>query len=397
MPKKTVVGLDVGTNNLRAVEALPTPNGPKIIGAASIAIPKGCVVGGTVTDKQAFSTALKELWAVGKFSTREVRVVTNSESNRASLEVFDDEIDFARVLPFTLKSEHNVDTSNLYISFHTLRKFEETVEDRSSTDKVRVVPKREIFLATTERAGVDTLIEAFTMARLRVISLDIAPLAIIRGDHDPSYSGHPEGINTHVNIGGDLTTVVITHQGQPAFVRVVGNGGSNITNAISEQLSVSEDEAEALKIRTLTMSPKLLKLDTLMGTVFGSDEDEPSDEGTEQYSMNETDAYDIVNEELMDIIDEITSTVLYFVDRNSRGLGRIKNRTYISGGTASFGKIRTHLIHEIGSESTINSQPFNIMSKMGLMDTGLAQQLSDVQHHYTIAVGAIRGTGGESL
>lgn len=396
MPKKTVVGLDVGTNNLRAVEAIATGSGPKIIGVASIELPEGTVVGGEVRDIPAFSETLKTLWKSGKFSAKDVRIISNSEKNIAKLATMDDEVDFARILPFVLKQKSGIDTTKSYISYHTLRKFEVPEEDKSIVEGFRMVPKREIFLATTERTIVDSFIEAFSEANLRILSVDIAPLSIIRGDTDPTYNGPPEGIDTHVNIGGDLTTIVISNNGQPVFVRVIDVGGNDITNAIAEELDINESDAERLKIRTLTMNPRLLDRSLTQGTVFGADENEPEDEGVEEYSFNEMDAYDITNDELSSIITDISSTVLFFVDRNSMGLGKVKNRVYVSGGTAAFGKIRTHLAHEIGTMETINSRPFSNMEARKLMDSGLVQRFESIQHEYVIAVGAILGAGGES-
>lgn len=395
MAQKTIVGLDIGTTKLRAVEAVMVNGSPKIIGVASTSLPEGAVVGGELQKVEAFAEAVKNLWKIGKFTAKDARVVINSERNIAKLATMDDEIDFGKTLPFRLKTKHDLKTSEYYISYHTLRKYETEEEDRSLAEGHKTVPKRDIFLAAAQRSLVDAVLNGFAKTDIRLLSIDLAPLALIRGESDLSEDSDNDKMDVHVNIGGDTTIIVIANHAQPVFVRIIDIGGNRITESIADQLEVSLEEAERLKLKTLSMNPKILQRPLTAGTVFGDDSETPEDDGEKEYSFNELDAYEIVNDELGAIIFNISTTVLYFIDQNQFGLGGDINHVYVSGGTAAFGKIRHHLIHELGADNTSMSKPLTRMTEKGLLDADLAGQFAKTQHEYTMAVGAVIGQGGE--
>lgn len=395
MAQKTIVGLDIGTTKLRGVEATMVGGNPKIIGISSVPLPDGTVVGGEIENVANFSEAVKALWKVGKFTAKDTRVVINSENNIAKLASMHDEVDFAKTLPFRLKSKLQFPSADYYISYHTLRKYESEERDTSRPEGFKVVPKRDIFLAAAKRTLVDSVLDGFKGTGVRLLSIDLAPLAMIRAENNPEYApDHDDEIDIHVNVGGDTTTVVISNNSQPVFVRIIDIGGNNITDSVAEQLDVSFTEAEKLKLETLTMKPSLLQRPLHVGSVFEEEEDIEEDQIPE-YSEDQLDAYEVVNDELGAIIENITDTIQYFVDQNHQSLGEHINTVYLSGGTASFRKIRHHLIHEIGAERTVISAPLDMMNKRNLLSDGLAGQFPRTQHEFVLAVGAALGVGGE--
>lgn len=398
MAQKTIVGLDIGTNTLRAVEVLRGSQ-PQIIGVASLTLDKGIVEKGEVKNYIELADALKKLWKIGKFTARDVKVVFNSESNSNELISLDDETDFSKTLPFRLaKKNKDFSTTESYISYHTLRKYEVQEADPSVLEGFKVVPKRDIFISTVKRTLVDTLLDAFTRTDLRVISIDLAPLAMIRGDMigiPVDTSSSEENINIHVNIGGATNTLVITNNAQPVFMRISSAGGNFIDEEIEAELGVSSEEATRLKIRTLTMNPALFQRDSNAGTIFANTEEQPIPDN-EKYTENEIIAYEIVNDMLNGVIHDTAQGIAYFINRNEQGLGEYIDNIFVSGATASFGKIRHHLSLETGAENTDLSQPFSAMRDKGLISENLVEQFNVVQHEYNIAVGAVLGNGGNA-
>lgn len=395
MAQKTIVGLDIGTTRLRAVEAVMNNGKPKIIGVASAGLPEGTVVGGELQDVHAFTDALKNLWKVGKFTSKDARVIINSEQNVSTLSTLDDEIDFNRTLPFRLKAKDAFQPSEFYISYHTIRKYEVQEEDRSHPDGFKTVPKRDIFLAAAKRNLIDAVLRGFDGTDIRLLSIDIAPLALIRSESDIDSENDEDEIDIHVNVGGDSTILVVSNRAQPVYVRVINLGGNTITDSIAEQLDVSWEDAEKLKLGTLTMNPKLLQRPLSAGNVFGDESDAPENDGQSEYSFDQMDAYEIVNNELAAIIENISQTILYFINENQYGLGDNIDNVYLSGGTAAFGKIRHHLYHEINARQTSIAKPLNNMLAKGLVDEQLVKQFDPIQHEFSLAIGAVLGQGGE--
>ena len=395
MPAKTVVGLDIGSTRIRGVEASVSGGQPNIIGIASIAIPEGAVDRGEVKDVSAFTSALKQLWKQGKFTAKDVRIVVNTEDNIAKLTTLTDEIDFAKTLPFKLKNKEAFNVDEYYLSYHTIRKYETSEKDTSRVEGVRNVPKRDILLAGAKRKMVDLLVTSFNGADLRPLSIDIGPLAMIRAEADLNKDSDDDAIDIHLNVGGDMTTVVISHHLQPVYIRIIDIGGNMITDSISEQLKIDYAYAERLKLETLGMNPSLISKKSYAGGIFEEDESEAKEDEV-KYTRDQLDAFDVVNDELSAIISNINRTIIYFIEQNPLGLGRNIQTIYVSGGTAAFDQIRLRLTHEIGAKQTILSNPLTKLEERGMVSKSIATQFVDRQHEYTLAVGAILGDGGKN-
>lgn len=397
MPAKTVVGLDIGSTRIRGVEATISGNQPNITGVASVALPEGAVERGEIKDATAFANALKYLWKQGKFTSKDVRVVVNTEDNIAKLTTLTDEIDFGKTLPFKLKNKEAFDVDEYYLSYHTIRKYESQEKDSSVIEGVRSVPKRDILLAGAKRKMIDLLVTAFDGADLRPLSVDIGPLAMIRAESNPASNVETDAIDIHLNVGGDMTTIVISNNAQPVYIRIIDIGGNTITDSIAEQLDIDYAYAEKLKLETLGMNPSLVsKPSYLSEGIFGDDDEDDSLSDEQQYTRDQLDAYDVVNDELSAIISNINRTIIYFVEQNPLGLGKNIQSIYVSGGTAAFSQIKLRLTHEIGAQQTILSNPFTKLADKGMISKNIQQQFSDKQHEYTLAVGAILGNGGKN-
>ncbi|MBC9704771.1 MAG: pilus assembly protein PilM [Enterococcus sp.] len=395
MPKKqkTFVGLDIGSTRIRGVEATMSGGKPQIIGIASLALDDGIVESGEIKDIPEFARALKSLWKQGKFTAKDVRIVINSENNIAKLTSVSDEIDFDKTLPFKLKKVEVFNVDDFYLSYHTIRKYTVQEADTSRVEGYRVVPMRDIFLAGSKRVSIDSLVTALDSADLRPLSVDIAPLALIRAE---SLEGIQElrddSIDIHINVGGDMTTIVISSLDQPVYMRITDIGGNTITDAIARELDIDYAYANKLKLETVSMKPNLVKRAPGANSIFADDE---APEETPQYTQDQLDAFDVVTDEISAIISNINRTIIYFIEQNQLGLGDDIGTVYVSGGTAAFDQIIRRLTHEIGANRTILSNPISILSEKKMIKSSIADKFLEREHEYTLAVGAVLGHGGQ--
>ncbi len=80
MPKTGVVGLDIGSTHVRAAEVRPGRGGnaakrtATLTRYAEIPLPLGAVRDGEVANAETVTAALKELWTLGKFTSRDVNL-----------------------------------------------------------------------------------------------------------------------------------------------------------------------------------------------------------------------------------------------------------------------------------------------------------------------------------
>src|SRR4051794_7405396 len=72
MGKPPVIGLDIGTFAVRAVELVPGGSRPTLSRFGQVTLPPGAVIGGEVGDVAAVGAALTKLWEEVGFKSRDV-------------------------------------------------------------------------------------------------------------------------------------------------------------------------------------------------------------------------------------------------------------------------------------------------------------------------------------
>jgi type IV pilus assembly protein PilM len=393
MPSKTIVGLDIGSTHIRGVEAVQG-NGPlKIKAMASIALQHGVIELGDIKDSAAFTKALKDLWAKGKFTTKEVRIVSNSQSNITRLITLDWERDFKKTLPFKLKDAGMFDAAEYYFGYHTIHEYMEQVEDRTSAAGVKEVRRKDILLAGSRRETTDSMINVFKAAGLKPISIDMSPLALIRAEKSDSDANG--AIDIHVNIGASITTVVISLNDQPIYLRSIADvGGNTITKKILEALPHADFAyAEKIKFDSTDMLPVASVYDRPTTSMFDDDDDENgvAEKAAAAYSRDQMEVYPIIVEEVSAIIDNIHQSIEYYINTNRNGIGRNINKIFLSGGTARFSQIRSRLEREIGSGEAVYSQPLTYLANTG--QGSFDKKYLEKEFDYVLPIGALVGNG----
>jgi type IV pilus assembly protein PilM len=80
------------------------------------------------------------------------------------------------------------------------------------------------------------------------VGLDLIAFALLRSVavRDPALFD-TSGEEAIIDVGAEITSIVVHDGGVPRFVRILPAGGNDITNAVARALGVSVEEAEALK------------------------------------------------------------------------------------------------------------------------------------------------------
>ena len=232
-----IVGLDIGTSAVRAVE-LTIDNGsrPVLEAFGQVGLPTGSVVDGEIRDRSQVVQALQRIWREGGFKQR--KVVLGVAGLRAITREVDmpplppDELDEAvrfqadQVVPFPM--------DQTMISSKVIAQF----ADADGTQQIRVL------VAAAHRELVDGVVEAVKEAGLEPVGIDLDTAALARALHDPTFG---DGAEVVVSVGAGLTLVVVHRGGQLQFVRTIDLGGESITRAIAGALDVPPIDAEQIK------------------------------------------------------------------------------------------------------------------------------------------------------
>lgn len=390
MPAKVIVGIDVGSTHLRAVEASWEKGALTIRKVGSLPLLAGTVEYGEVKDAPELTRALKELWRRYKFASKNVRVAINSDNDINQLMTLNWEKDFAQTFRFNLGEDVFANVDEYYVGYHTIKEYFVKEEDRTVPQGgFKNVRKKDILLSGAKKVSVDTLLQSLKNADLRAISIDLAPLSLLRAE----ATSNPDAVNVHINIGAAMTMVIIEQNNQPLFLRTIPRlGGAQITQTVSRELELPLEEAERLKISIVDMAAPSLPLPAAIteDSVFAADEPTETAAPETSYSPQQNDAWTLVNAELSAIVDNIRQSIDYFsFSRDDVEINDIS----LSGGTAAFNAIRLRLAREVGTGGAYISTPFTTLAEAGTIK--YTQGTVDKEYEYAIALGAALGKGAK--
>lgn len=238
----TVVGIDIGSSSLRAVEVdLSTKGRPTLVRAHEVPIPDGAVKRGEVVEPHTVASAYRRLWAAGGFKSKEIALGIGGQSVIVR-DLSVPRIPLAQIkesLPYQVQDLLPVPVADAVLDFYPI--------GEGQAESGTVV--NGLLIAAFKQA-VTTNITAATMAGLEPVSMDLLPFATTRMH---SLSNPAEGYAVHMNIGANATSIIIVKGAVPHFIRIVPSGGDDVTRLLMTRLNIPREQAEALK-RTLGLT-----------------------------------------------------------------------------------------------------------------------------------------------
>jgi len=233
------IGLDIGSTAVRAAE-LSAGTQPTVVRAAQGPLPAGAVENGEVREPLAVSSALRELWKRGGFSSGHVWLGVGNQR------VVVREI----ALPFLPEKELKASLS-LQVQEFIPMPVDEAVLDYDPIGEFEQDDRKmlRMLLVAAQRAMVDQVVQSVTGAGLEPMGLDLTPFALVRavGTPDVSMDLEEGGEEAIIDIGAHVTNIVVHDRGDTRFVRILPSGGRDVTTAIARAAGVDDVVAERLK------------------------------------------------------------------------------------------------------------------------------------------------------
>jgi type IV pilus assembly protein PilM len=229
----TPIGLDIGSSSIRAVEVRRGKDEYSLTNFGQIPLPPGTVVAGVVQDSAAVTLALKQLWAACKFGTKHVSIgVTNPQLVVREMAIANlPPKEMRQALPFQVKDALPLAVERSLLDFHPL---EEAGDNPTVRGLLIAMPKEAVL----------TAVDAVEKAGLHVDAVDLASFALLR-----AASRLDAQVEAIVDIGAEVTSVVVHVDGEPLIVRTVPRGGTEITTSMAGRLGLSPAEADVVKCR----------------------------------------------------------------------------------------------------------------------------------------------------
>lgn len=235
------LGLDIGATEVRLAEVEFTGKGSTatasgtLIGFATVPLPRGAVQAGEIVDVTAVGSAIKRAFASGGFSTKEVQLGVGS-AGVVVREVDLPELPMSQMktsLPFQVQEMLPMSSDEALLDFYPTAQ-----RDGETTKLLRGI------LVAAPKSTVSQHILAVENAGLRPMMVDLNAFALLRAQLTEDYRGK---VVAFVDIGARVTTVIIANSGMPRMVRILPNGGQDVTDAVATALHISAQEADDVK------------------------------------------------------------------------------------------------------------------------------------------------------
>jgi type IV pilus assembly protein PilM len=235
------IGLDIGSNAVRAAEVVATRHGPVLRRFAQIGLPRGAVVDGEIVDPGPVAAALRRLWSEGGFTGRKVVLAVSGPRVmvRQALVPTMSESDFRLAVRFQAGDLIPLPVDEAILDFVIL-----PVPAGEPVDRDRM----QVLLAAAHRDVIDSHLRVLRAASLRAVAVDLGPTAAVRATG--RMSGDAEATVAVVDVGADLTVVAVREGGRLRFSRTLNSGGGDLTGRLAERLDVAHARAENLKRRS---------------------------------------------------------------------------------------------------------------------------------------------------
>lgn len=349
MAKTRVIGLDIGTTQVRAAEVeLGSGRGgrrPTLIRAGEVPLPFGAVRDGEVVEPSTVGTAIKQLWTQHKFSSKDVQLGVGNQR------VIVRELDMPAMplpelkasLPFQVQDLIPVAVEDAILDY---------LPTGSRNGEHGAIVSGLLVAATKDTVRAN--IAAVKAAGLRPVGVDLSAFALARSLGGPETLGQVLAL---VDIGARVTTVVIVANGVPTMVRLLPSGGQDATEAITKAMGVTAREAEGIKRQIglgFAVAPELEDAARAVSTVTTT------------------------------LVESIRNTFVYYASSHP---GAAAQAVFVTGGACVLPGLGQYL-------SSASRLPVAIGQPLGSVDvagSARAPHVLDAQHTYAVSLGLAMG------
>jgi type IV pilus assembly protein PilM len=236
---KPLVGLDIGSSGIKAVELTKSKKGYQLTGFACESLSPDAVVDGAIMDAPAVADSIKRLFLSGKFKPKTVATGVSGHS------VIVKRVVVPAATPSDLEASIQFDAEQ-YIPFDIAEvNLDYQVVGPGITAAEE--PGMEVVLVAAKKDKIQNHTNVISLAGKNPDVVDIDAFAL-QNVFEANYNVNPNTTIALLNIGASLMNINITKGGMPLFIRDVSVGGNQYTDILQKELQLSFEEAEELKL-----------------------------------------------------------------------------------------------------------------------------------------------------
>ena len=236
---KPLVGLDIGSSSLKAVELVKSKKGYQLTAFAYEPLAPDLVVDGAIMDAPAVSETIKKTFAAAKFKPKGVATGVSGHS------VIVKRVVVPAATPDEVESSIQMDAEQ-YIPFDIAEvnlDYQVVGPGTTSAEEAGM----EIVLVAAKKDKIQNHTNVIGLAGRTPEVVDIDAFAL-QNAFEANYTVDADAPVALLNIGASLMNINISKGGMPLFIRDVSVGGNQYTDILQKELQLNFQEAEDLKL-----------------------------------------------------------------------------------------------------------------------------------------------------
>ena len=341
--RNSLVGLDIGCHEIKAIELVESADGPQVNALATM----------PAVDPVELPQAIRNLFASAGIKTRNVAVSLSGQSV------------IVRYIAMPKMSEEDLRSSMKYeAGKHIPFELDEVALDCARLESNEVscgedeTDEMQVLLVAAKKEVLNELLGVIRAATLVPVAVDVDGFAL--GSAFELYAslrstaGELTGVKALVDVGASKTSVNILEDGSSSFSREIYLAGKDFTDAVSRRMGVDQQEGDRIK----------------------------QDSGGDDCEVK-----DCLSSVVGDLVAEVHASVDYFENHHDRTVDSV----WISGGSAhlpglsgAFEQVFCREVNEwnplegIGMADGMDNRSLEIVNASGLaVAVGLASRVLD--------------------
>ena len=234
---KSLVGLDIGSSAVKAVELKPAGKGFKVSAFGSQPIPPDSIVDGAILDGTAVVDAIKRLLDGLKVTTKDVAASLSGNAvivKKISLPSMT-EAELAESIYWEAEQYIPFDIQDVNLDYQIL--------DRASGGGKSTM---EVLLVAAKKEKIADYTGVIGQAGRVAVVIDVDAFAL-QNAYEANYGTEADAVVVLLNAGASATNINILHGDQSVFTRDISTGGNAYTEALQKELNLPFEQADELK------------------------------------------------------------------------------------------------------------------------------------------------------
>lgn len=240
--KNRLVGVDVGSNSIKAVEIEDTKKGKILKNFGIIGLPHNAIVEGSIKEPEIVSSALNTL--VGNLRINNKNIATSISGFSVIVKTITVNTKESPDMDKAIKEEAEqyipFDIDEVNIDYEIIKKLGE--EEKKTADEHII----DVMLVAAKKDMIDEYVDMFNLAKLNPMIMDVDAFAV-QNAFEMSQEETPT-CYALINIGAEEIGINAVKDGISIFTRDSSYGGKHITEDIMSAFNVSYEDAEKIKL-----------------------------------------------------------------------------------------------------------------------------------------------------